>query len=122
MALELVSTVGILCMYTYTCNKNSPCTCTCTCLLVELNLEVGGKNNVKVARLVERGHLVSTQLEPVSVEVPADIHQLLFTLRVQFCVVASVPSQLKEIGVATQASNLVKNETSIRCYKCIEYV
>ena len=115
MALELASTVGT--------NKNPPCiyTCTCTCLLVELNLEVGGENNVKVARLVERGHLVSTQLEPVSVEVPADIHQLLFTLRVQFCVVASVPSQLKEIGVATQASNLVEKRNKHKML-CIEYV
>lgn len=79
-----------------------------TCVLVQLYFEVGGQNNVEIARLVECGHLISTQLKAVAVVVPADVHQFLFPLRIKFCMVTCVPSQLEKIGVAAQASNLVK--------------
>jgi hypothetical protein len=49
----------------------------------------------------------------MAVEVSADVHQFLFSLCIQFRVVASVPPQLKEIGMATHASNLEINE----CHK-----
>ena len=82
---------------------------------------MSGQNNIKVARFVERGHLVSTQLEAVLVEVSADIHQLLLALSVQLCVITCVPSQLEQIGVASQASNLVKQDIIKRTENSAKY-
>ena len=73
------------------------CTSTCTCFLIELYLYVTGENDVEVARLVQGVHLAPAQPESVSVEVSANVHQLLFSVCVQFRMKTCEPPKLKQI-------------------------